>query len=141
MDPTSTSVDRLETVETEPRHRELRKRGIAAQEAAKTAGSSDGPWHLAKTPALNIALPNAYFVSLGLFPSSRFLVSSTRRTAGCGPRIVRCVWQGRVGDHSPYADCLPAASSARLKLLEYDFQLQLHARNAPLRQSPGNTRR
>jgi len=48
------------------RNREIRKRGIAAQEAAKTAGSSDGPGHLAKTPALNIALPNAYFVSLGL---------------------------------------------------------------------------
>jgi RNA-directed DNA polymerase len=48
------------------RYRELRKRGIAAQDAAKTTGSSDGPWHLAKTPALSIALPNAYFVSLGL---------------------------------------------------------------------------
>ena len=43
------------------RYRELRK-----QEAARTAGSSDGPWHLAKTPALNLALPNAYFASLGL---------------------------------------------------------------------------
>jgi RNA-directed DNA polymerase len=48
------------------RYRELRKRGIAAQDAAPTTGSSDGPWHLAKTPALSIALPNAYFVSLGL---------------------------------------------------------------------------
>lgn len=48
------------------RYRELRKRGIAAQDAAKTTGSSDGPWHLAKTPALSLALPNAYFVSLGL---------------------------------------------------------------------------
>jgi len=48
------------------RYRELRKRGIAAQDAAKTAGSSDGPWHLANTPALKIALPNAYFASLGL---------------------------------------------------------------------------
>jgi RNA-directed DNA polymerase len=48
------------------RYRELRKRGIAAQEAARTAGSSDGPWHLAKTPALNLALSNAYFASLGL---------------------------------------------------------------------------
>jgi len=48
------------------RYRELRKRGIAVQDAVKTAGSSDGPWPLAKTPALNIALPNAYFVSLGL---------------------------------------------------------------------------
>lgn len=48
------------------RYRELRKRGIAAQDAAKTAGSSDGPWHLANTPALKIALPNAFFASLGL---------------------------------------------------------------------------
>src|SRR5437667_10092043 len=48
------------------RYRELRKRGIAAQVAAKTAGSSDGPWRLAKTPALNIALSNAHFASLGL---------------------------------------------------------------------------
>jgi RNA-directed DNA polymerase len=48
------------------RYRGLRKRGIVAQEAARTAGSSDGPWHLANTPALNIALSNAYFASLGL---------------------------------------------------------------------------
>jgi RNA-directed DNA polymerase len=48
------------------RYRELRKRGIVAQEAAQTAGSSDGPWHLANTPALKLALPNAYFASLGL---------------------------------------------------------------------------
>jgi RNA-directed DNA polymerase len=48
------------------RYRELRKRGIAAQDAAKTAGSSDGSWHLANTPALHAALSNAYFASLGL---------------------------------------------------------------------------
>ena len=48
------------------RYRELRQRGIAAQDAAKTAGSSDGPWHLANTPALKLALSNAYFASLGL---------------------------------------------------------------------------
>ena len=47
------------------RYRELRKRGIDAQEA-QTAGSSDGPWHLANTPAVSIALSNAYFASLGL---------------------------------------------------------------------------
>ena len=34
------------------------------------------------------------------------MVSSTRRTAGCGPACP-VVWQGRVGDHSPYADPLP----------------------------------
>src|SRR5882724_10584866 len=48
------------------RYRELRQRGIAAQDAAQTAGSSDGPWHLANTPVLKIALSNAYFASLGL---------------------------------------------------------------------------
>jgi RNA-directed DNA polymerase len=48
------------------RYRELRTRGIDAQEAAQTAGSSDGPWHLANTPAVKIALSNAYFASLGL---------------------------------------------------------------------------
>ena len=48
------------------RYRELRKRGIVAHEAAQTAGSSDGPWQLANTPALKLALPNAYFASLGL---------------------------------------------------------------------------
>jgi RNA-directed DNA polymerase len=47
-------------------YRELRKGGIAGQDAAKTAGSYDGPWHLANTPALTIALSNAYFASLGL---------------------------------------------------------------------------
>jgi len=74
------------------RYRELRKRGIGAQDAAQTAGSSDGPWHLANTPALKLALPNAYFASLGL-PELTVPGSTTRRTAGCGPaRPV--VWQG-----------------------------------------------
>jgi hypothetical protein len=40
-------------------YRESRQRGIAAQEAARMAGSSDGPWHLANTPALKLALSNA----------------------------------------------------------------------------------
>jgi RNA-directed DNA polymerase len=48
------------------RFAELRKRGIGAELAAKTAGSAHGPWHLANSPALTIALPNAYFDSLGL---------------------------------------------------------------------------
>jgi RNA-directed DNA polymerase len=48
------------------RYRELRQRGIAAQEAARMAGSSDGPWHLANPPALKVALSNSYFASLGL---------------------------------------------------------------------------
>src|SRR5215468_9629871 len=48
------------------RYRELVRLGVGAQLAAQTAGSSDGPWHLADSPALKYALPNAYFDSLGL---------------------------------------------------------------------------
>ena len=45
---------------------ELRKRDINPQLAAKTASSAHGPWRLANRPALAIALPNAYFDSLGI---------------------------------------------------------------------------
>jgi RNA-directed DNA polymerase len=48
------------------RFRELRKRGVSKELAAQTAGSPHGPWRLANSPALHIALPNAYFVQLGL---------------------------------------------------------------------------
>jgi RNA-directed DNA polymerase len=48
--------------------RELRKRGVSKDLAAKTAGSPHGPWRLANSPALSIALPNAYFATLGLPP-------------------------------------------------------------------------
>jgi hypothetical protein len=34
--------------------------------AAQTAGSRHGPWRAANSPALSIALPIAYFDSLGL---------------------------------------------------------------------------
>ena len=48
------------------RFAELRQRGIGPDLAAQTAGSPHGPWRLAKSPALNFALPNAYFDSLGI---------------------------------------------------------------------------
>ena len=48
------------------RYLELRRRGVSGPLAAQTAGSSDGPWHLADSPALKYALPIAYFDSLGL---------------------------------------------------------------------------
>jgi RNA-directed DNA polymerase len=48
------------------RFRELRQRGVGNELAAKTAGSCHGPWRLSKSPALSYALPNAYWVSLGL---------------------------------------------------------------------------
>jgi RNA-directed DNA polymerase len=50
------------------RFRELRKRGVRKDLAAQTAGSPHGPWRLANSPALSIALPNAYFTTLGLPP-------------------------------------------------------------------------
>jgi RNA-directed DNA polymerase len=48
------------------RYAELRRRGIGTDLAAKTAGSPHGPWRLSNSPALAIALPNAFFGSLGL---------------------------------------------------------------------------
>ncbi len=48
------------------RFAELRKRGVGKDLAAQTAGSAHGPWRIANSPALSIALPNAYFDSLGL---------------------------------------------------------------------------
>jgi RNA-directed DNA polymerase len=48
------------------RFAELRKRGVSKDLAAQTVGSAHGPWRLANSPALAIALPNAYFDSLGI---------------------------------------------------------------------------
>jgi RNA-directed DNA polymerase len=50
------------------RFAELCKRGVSKDLAARTVGSAHGPWRLSNSPALNVALPNAYFVSLGLTP-------------------------------------------------------------------------
>jgi RNA-directed DNA polymerase len=48
------------------RFAELRRRDVGGDLAAQTAGSAHGPWRLADSPALSIALPNAYFDSLGI---------------------------------------------------------------------------
>jgi len=48
------------------RFAELRRRGVGRNLAAQTAGNPHGPWRLANSPALTIALPNGFFVSLGL---------------------------------------------------------------------------
>src|SRR5262250_417239 len=50
------------------RFAELRTRGVGKDLAATTAGSAHGPWQLANSPALALALPNAYFASLGIPP-------------------------------------------------------------------------
>jgi len=48
------------------RFAELVKRGADRQEAAKLAGSSDGPWHISRTPLLHQILPKHWFASHGL---------------------------------------------------------------------------
>ena len=48
------------------RFAELRRRGVGRDLAAQTAGSPHGPWRLANSPALTIALPNRVFGSIGL---------------------------------------------------------------------------
>ena len=48
------------------RYRELCHRGVNGRLAAKTAGSSHGPWRLSHSRALDVALPIAYFDSLGI---------------------------------------------------------------------------
>jgi len=48
------------------RYGQLRQRGVGQELAAQTAGSPHGPWRVANSPALSIALPLAYFASLGL---------------------------------------------------------------------------
>ncbi len=50
------------------RFAELRRCGVGRDLAARTAGSPHGPWRLANSPALNIAMPIAFFRSLGLAP-------------------------------------------------------------------------
>jgi RNA-directed DNA polymerase len=48
------------------RYTGLRSHGVGGELAARTAGSSHGPWRIARSPALSYAFPNAYWDSLGL---------------------------------------------------------------------------
>jgi RNA-directed DNA polymerase len=48
------------------RFTELRRRGVERALAATTAGSAHGPWRLSHSRALHLALPKAFFVTLGL---------------------------------------------------------------------------
>ena len=48
------------------RYAELRRRGVGRDLAAQSAGSPHGPWRLINSPALTIALSNAFLGSLGL---------------------------------------------------------------------------
>ena len=48
------------------RYAQLVRRGVEPDLAAQTAGSAHGPWRIAASPALHLALPTRLFVALGL---------------------------------------------------------------------------
>jgi RNA-directed DNA polymerase len=48
------------------RFAELRRRGVGHDLAAQTAGSAHRPWRISNSPALAIALPNAFLTGIGL---------------------------------------------------------------------------
>ena len=48
------------------RFAELRRCGVSPDLAATTAGSAHGPWRLSHSRALDLALPKAFFATLGL---------------------------------------------------------------------------
>ena len=69
------------------KRRELRAAGIPERPAREWAASRKGYWRIAGSAVLQRALPNAYWVNLGLqgftIPYRRF--RDATRTAGCGP--------------------------------------------------------
>jgi RNA-directed DNA polymerase len=48
------------------RFAELRRCGVGRDQAARAAGSPRGPWRISASPALSMALSNAFLTSLGL---------------------------------------------------------------------------
>jgi RNA-directed DNA polymerase len=48
------------------RFAEMRRCGVGRDQAAQAAGSPRGPWRISASPALSIALSNAFLTSLGL---------------------------------------------------------------------------
>ena len=48
------------------RFAEMRRCGVGRDQAAQAAGSPRGPWRISASPALSIALSNAFLASLGL---------------------------------------------------------------------------
>ena len=48
------------------RFAELRQRGVGSYSAAATAGAPHGPWRISRCPALQHAMPDAFWLELGL---------------------------------------------------------------------------
>jgi RNA-directed DNA polymerase len=77
------------------RFAELRRCGVGRDLAAQTADSPRGPWRLAASPALTMAMPIAFFSSLGLHPSPN------RRSHNPPNRRIRTRTYGGVGGEEP----------------------------------------
>jgi RNA-directed DNA polymerase len=50
------------------RFRELVRRGLTQEQAAKAAATPQGPWRMSRTPSLDHAFPKAWFLAQGLPP-------------------------------------------------------------------------
>jgi RNA-directed DNA polymerase len=67
MDAETSADVSVEAVETgSDTVRGTNQMGVGKDLAAQTAGSAHGPWRLANSPALAMALPNVYFDSLSI---------------------------------------------------------------------------
>ena len=77
------------------RWRNLRALGIPDRKAREWAGTGKGSWRVAGSWILSRALPNAYWVDLGLqgFHQPYRRLRDATRTAGCGPACP-VVWEG-----------------------------------------------
>ena len=69
------------------KRRKLIALGIPAGDAHKWACSRKGYWRISSSPILHVALPNAYWATLGLqgFAAPYHRFRDAKRTAGCGP--------------------------------------------------------
>jgi len=76
------------------RFAQLVQRGVSRALAAQTAGSPHGPWRLAKSPALHIALPTAYFAALGL-PRLHVSPAASPAESPCTDPYARWCGRGR----------------------------------------------
>jgi RNA-directed DNA polymerase len=71
----------------------LRRRGVTWELAACTAGSQHGPWRVARSVALSMAFPNAFFDAHGLPRLAAQSDAQPDRTAVYGP-VRTVVWEG-----------------------------------------------
>ena len=66
----------------------LRRRGVGKRLAAQTASSAHGPWRISHSPALSIALPNAFFARIGLASvAAGHAASTSGHGGGFVPRL------------------------------------------------------